>query len=429
MPKNKLIGNVAEFGLFQSLARSRARIITSALVSALVSTGLALVSAHYILERSDSVGLNMLLITLNMLVLMVSAYLLAIVVGDLCFAGPWREQVILGLRPELDERDDRDTLVVRDHTAEFLIAIGVIFALHAAALNVMAGGFLDRYHNEAFFEVRMRAEDPEERIAALRDMASPTQSALWERAGARAVARDALTDAHPEVRAQAAWTAGTMGLIEARPALVTILRDTAQPEATRAAAALALGRMGDAVEARDALIQTLAQARSEALRHDTLRAMALMRAPAFGDTLARHIESPDEMTATLALWALRQGPAVTQREAVHAALSRATPGQRRCALLDALKFVGDDEDLIWARKQFAREDPGERCETRSWEDRDERRHTLIYGDPPRAKLLKIVANAGQAKAQRAWFEQIVADNGEPYEVRQVAGQVLKQLGP
>jgi NO-binding membrane sensor protein with MHYT domain len=100
MPRIKLVTNVSEYALLRGLARTRARLVVSTLLATAAMVGFGLWSAHYVLEVSSSVGVNLGLITFNMMVMLVAAYLQTVLIGDIVFSGPWREQVILGEQPE-----------------------------------------------------------------------------------------------------------------------------------------------------------------------------------------------------------------------------------------------------------------------------------------------------------------------------------------
>jgi hypothetical protein len=130
----------------------------------------------------------------------------------------------------------------------------------------------------------------------------------------------------------------------------------------------------------------------------------------------------------LALWALREAKPDGLRVWLRAELESPAlkPGERRCALLDAMKMVATEQDVDWARLQYVREAPEERCEVVYWEERDERRHTLIYGDTTRVKLLKAVANAGGVTKHAEWFRRIAQDSGEPQHARELASLILQQ---
>ena len=206
--KFKLTGNVSEFGLFKSFVATRSRLIASVVGTTVLTWGLGYLGATYIMDQSASVGLNILLIALMMLGVMVTAYLQGVLVGDLCFQGAWREQVVLGKRA-----GGREAVVLKDHNAEFFIVVFLLVLGNAFLIDTVAGDFFETYHNEAFFRARLRAGDPQERISALRDVADPDPvRAVGERDAAGQILTDgAWGTLLPEVREQAAWEPGGDG--------------------------------------------------------------------------------------------------------------------------------------------------------------------------------------------------------------------------
>lgn len=428
MPKLKLVSNVSEFGLFQGIAKTRIRLLIATALATAAMLGLGLWSADYVLERSTSVSLNLLLITANMFVMMIAAYMQALTMGDLFFPGPWREQIVLGQRPDLQDPDAE--LVVRNHNAEFMILLIGLIILNAFLINVSAGGFLDTYHNEGFFRVRLRHEAPAERIEALKDMVEPTQADLWTLPGLHKVVISAITDPSPEVQVQAIWNAGKMNIEAARAPLTALLKDPKTPGPVLAEASLAIGRMGKDFESREAI-----EAQLKAHQDDpktligALRGLALMKDQDAANAILPFIDHRDKDVVINAYFALREIGAKDVKPALLKRITEKTDlsDQERCALLDTLKMISSPEDIPWAQRQFIRAAPDQKCEHVVWEDRDEQRRYILYYDDVRTKYIKIVANSGGGAEHKRWFELIASDPDEPWSVRETAGLVLKQL--
>lgn len=419
MPKIKLVTNVSEYALLRGLARTRGRLVASTVVATGVMIGAGLWSAHYVLEISSSVVLNLFLITFNMMLMLVAAYLQTVLVGDLFFSGPWREQVILG-----ETRGSE--MSVQSHNAEFMIVLFLLVVGNALAVNVAAGGFLDTYHTEGFFRSRLRAEAPAERLAAMEYMTDPMNFELWEVDGVRDLVVEHLDDPDPETRRQAIWNAGEMDITAARDALIAIVQDDEQEVETRAVAAEALGKLGNKEKARTALEGVLSTASNERVLVSALRGLALMKSPLSVEAALPLTKSEDEAVMLHAFWVLRNSGEPSLRSMLHEQLELDPQGKRRCALLDTLKMVANEEDVTWARRQFARASPEADCEPVVWQERNERQHYVLYSDTFRVKYLKIVANATGGE-HRAWFERIVADPEQPWRVREVASEIVKRL--
>ena len=237
MPRIKLVTNVSEYALLRGLVRTRARLIGSTVVATAATFFAGRWSAHYVLEVSSSVTLNLVLITCLMMLVLVSAYLQAVLVGDLFFDPSWREQVVLGQKTA--------EVTVKDYSAEFMIVLMLLVVLNGVGVNAVAGGFLDTYHAEGFFRSRLRAEDPAERRAALEDISDPLNFELWENTAVRQLVLGHLRDEDLEARQIAIWNTGEMEIHAARDELIAIAKDASEPNEVRAGAAEALGQLGN----------------------------------------------------------------------------------------------------------------------------------------------------------------------------------------
>lgn len=436
MPKITFVSNVSDLGFFRGLARTRNRLIASTLAATLVAVAGGLGAAYYIMERSASVGGNMLLITLVLMLILGAAYLQAMLAGDLFFPGPWRQQVILGDRAMIERAatgEDEDVQTsVHDHSAEFMIMLVLGFALTAAGINAAAGGFMGRYNTEGFFRTQLRSSIIEDRLTALKDMANPTQTALWTNPQLHQLVTETIGDAEPRVREQAIWNAGAMQIEGARAPLMTALADTRAPDTLRAEAAVALGKLGETQTAREALTALAIDKKAPSpLRVGALRGLTIMKAHGATEAIAPLIDDADPLVSLHALWLLRELRARHARAAVKAAIDAVAddPKQldRKCALYDTLKLISEEDDILWARRQFLREPAEARCERVLWTERDDHNRIIRYGDTFRVKTLKIVANTGHADKHRDWFSRISADSSHAFHTREVAATILKEL--
>ncbi len=416
MPKIRLVTNVSEYGLLGPLAKTRGRLIASAVVMTAVMLGVGLGSASFVLATSSSVLTNLVLITFNMMLMLIAAYLQAVVAGDLFFSEGWRQKVILG--------DANVAGPVKDHNAEFMVILMLAVVANALAVNYGAGGFLDKYHAEGFFEARMRSDVAEERLAAMQELIDPMNYDIWERDAIHAVLVDGLDDPDPAVREHVIWNAGELEVTEARDVLTTIALDSKESSETRAEAAVALGKLGSVETSRKALEELARTSPDETVAIGALRGIAIMGSQLSTEAVLERAKLDLESDVGIhALYTLRmlQNPEI--REWLRAELDKEPEKKTRCALLDTLKLVANDDDVTWARLRFAREPKEVGCKPLIWEERNERQHYIMYGDSFRVKFLKIVANASGVE-QEAWFQRIVADPSEPWRVREVANEVV-----
>lgn len=417
MARLRFSTDISDLGLFRQFASSRRRLIVSTVVATLLCWAFGLVSSWYALEQSTSVVFNLFLITANMMVVLVTASLQAIVVGDFTFQGPWREQVILGNHSERE-------VSVRNHGAEFMLIVTVGIVLNVAAVEFGSGGFFDRYHHEGFFEVRLRADDAEERLAALETLRDPMNFMLWERPGLRDLVVRHLKDPDASVRQAALFCVGLLRIESAAPQVLSLFRND-PANSVRGEAAVTLSRIATSDEARKALENAVNDGNPE-VRIGAFRGLAMLKSPLSVPTIHAAFVSEEPQTRVLAYWVARLIEDPTTRPLLRARLEENLVLEERCAVLDALKMVATKEDVVWARLQFSTAPKAQTCAPQIWEERDERQHYVTYSDSLRVKYLKIVANADSA-GQREWFERVVGDKAEEEYARQVAGEVLKQL--
>lgn len=430
MPRIQLVTDVSKWGLLTWPAQTRSRLIISTLVATALTIAFGFWSAHYILDISASVMLNLLIITLTMMFVLVAAFLQAILVADLFFPGPWREHVFLGNKPETSALD---LSAVDDHSAEFTIVIILLVLANAFGINVGTGNFLDQYHNEGFFQVRMRSSAPKERIGALEKLGEPNSYRLWEREAIQELMVDALDDPDPDVRAQAIWNAGSLELARARTPLRAILDDEDAPDPIRGEAAIALGKLGEDAEARQSMQEIATSEKPTALRVDAIRGIGLIGSHRALPTLVTLIADPDETVMVYAFWALGRSGSNQEvaRDALRAVID-ARPFEKDaitlelCAALDAFKMVAIKEDTTWARRQFQRVNPDLKCQGLFWEERDGRPQQILWAEAVRLKLLKIVANTNPFD-HRDWIQRLVNDPDEEWYLREVADEILRQM--
>jgi hypothetical protein len=429
-PRIQLVTDVSKWGLLKWPAQTRGRLAGTAIAATILAFVGGFAAAHYVLELSTSVLLNLLVITAAMMLVIIAGFLQAVLAADLFFPGAWREHVFLGNKPH---NDKLDLSAVDDHSAEFIILIVILVALNAVALNLGTGGFLDTYHNEGFFQVRMRSANPNERVAALEKLAEPNSYRLWERSAIKSLIIDAFDDPHPDVRSQAIWNAGALELPAARSRLRDILNDVTATDPVRGQAAIALGKLGEDAEARQPMEAIVTSDAGQQLRIDALRGLGLMASNRAIPTLAATLDDPDPDVMAYAFWAIgrsgrNQAPA---RDAVRAILDAhsfdaTTIDRRTCAALDAFKMVASDDDTTWARRQFQRVPAELRCPGLIWEERDGRPQQILWEEPVRLKLLKTVANTNPFD-NRDWIQRLVNDPNEDWYLREVADEILRQM--
>ncbi len=429
MARMQLVSNVSKWGMLQWPAQSRSRLVIFTLLVSAATGGLSLWGADYAINRSHSVMLNLIMMTSCLVLLVIAAFSQAVLVGDLFFGSKWREQIFLGKKPVRSEHA-HDERVADERSAEFLVLLICLFVANGFAINTAAGGFMDYYQNEGFSKVRLRADEPSERIAALVDIADPFNQKLGERSGIQDAVVASFADPDDGVRAQGVWTAGRLKMQSARPALMSTLGDAAESSAVRAQAAISLGKLGNDTESRRLLEQFATDSTDHELQLGCVRGLGLMASGLSVATLGTLAESENEGVMVHAFWALGQVGNDLAREVVKKHVDAEPTGVFRCAVYDAFKMTATKDDTMWARREFQRiersDNKEDDCARVFWEDGSAKIYDIVWGETVRIKLLKIVANTNPFDHQE-WIQRLVNDPSESWRVREVADEVLKQM--
>ena len=423
----KLVTDVSQWGLLTWPAKSRFRLVVCTVAATALTIIAALASADYILEQSASVIINLLLITGNMMFLLVAAFLQTVLIGDLFFSDSWREEIFLGNKSD-DDDETLDVTAVNDHNAEFVIILFLAIVFNAVALNYASGDFFAQYHDEGFFQVQMRADDPDERLSALTNIADPVNNRLWERDGLRELIIDSFDDPDDEVRRRAIWTAGALDIRRARPALRDIAADHPDAE-TRQKAAFVLGQLGRNSASLEVLEELVGDDEPTAVRIGALRGLAMMEDSRAVETLVEHVDDNDDEVMAHAFWALARIGSNEPRDQIRQILEEEKDegeGIRRCATLEAFKLVATEEDADWARRQFRRTDADKQCEGLTFEEPNENIHYVIWPESIRIKWLKTVGNTDPFSHHR-WIKRLISDPEEEVHVRDVAAEINRQM--
>jgi len=421
----KLVTNVSEFGLFTSLARSRLRLVIAVIVGNAAMFGLSWWVADFVMNTSASVGLNLVLIALTMLSLLACSYLEAMLVGDLFFGGRWRERVLLNQRLEIDPDSPEgiDVGHFKTHNLTFLIVVAVLIIANYFGTNAVTGDYLGEYHELGFQLTQLRDDDPEAKLHAYQELTKPIYKHLWNDPRVVASLRKELDSGHPELEQWAAWGAGQMSLRSLYEPLLARMTDTHATTATRGAAAIALGKLRDprAWPALQAFLQQ--NLADEPLTIDALRAIAVARAPEFGEQVRPLVKDPRPLVRAYAFYALQQLADPDAHDMLLAIYKNGEP-QDRCGALEALKFIATHDDVQHLKDTFvllADDDPS--CQEVLWIEPNDTKHKIIWNETHRVKLLKAVWNASHGD-ETEWYATLAMDKQMVWPVRAQAADLI-----
>ena len=425
--KFQLITNVSEFGLFQSLAKTRLRLVIAAVTATAAWYGATFWVAGFVNGRSTSVELNLVVIAAALLLLLAASYIDAMLLGDLFFPGNWRERVLLGKRPDAVEADSLDMARHQSFNLQFLIAVAVMIAANYYGANLVTGDYMDEYHDIGFLLTRLRSNDTPDKTAALAELATPLYRPRWQEARVKSAIVQELDNPDDDIRGWAVYAVGQARYEDHFDRLVVEL-DSKSHE-TSAFAAEALGKLGEK-RATAPLVAYLAGSTDRRRQLGALRGLAQLKDPAAGPDIYALTRSTDAQVQAHAFWALGQVEYHDAHDDLVALWETGSP-QEKCGALEAIKYIPAAEDAERFKKEFLLVSDEHQCPWVHWEDRDEIKTPIMYKGHYRTKFLKIIANSlvrhGKILPARDWFLLVASDKDRPYETRKQADDIIRLI--
>jgi hypothetical protein len=427
--KFQLITNVSEFGLFQSLAKTRLRLVIAATLATAAWYGATFWVAGFVNGRSTSVELNVVVIAASMLLLLTASYIGAMLFGDLFFPGRWRERVLLGKRIDADPNaaDSLDVARHQNFNLQFLIAVVVLIAGNYFGANLVTGDYMDEYHDVGFLLTQLRSDVTTDKTAALAELSTPLYRGRWQDPRVKSAIVDELDSADPEIRGWAVYAVGAAQYEDHFDRLVAEL--DSDSDDTSAYAAEALGKLGDK-RAVGALITFLERSKHPRRQLGALRGLAQLKDPSAGPAIQKLTTSQFGEVQAHAFWALGQ----VEYHAAHPdllALYEKGSAAEKCGALEAMKYIPAKEDAERFKKEFVLVKDETQCPWVHWEDRDEIKTPVMYKGFFRTKFLKIIANSlvrhGKIYPERDWFVLAASDKDRPFETRKQADDIVSLI--
>lgn len=431
---NRLLANASELGLFSGLATSRARLILSGAAAVALTMGYGFALSRYLNERSTDVGLNVVWITLQLLLVLVAGYVVAMGIGAHVFGDGWRRRTFLGERPapasEGGEELEIDAL--RDHSMAFYGIVAASVAAVYVALTLATGGYISAYNEVGYFRTLLRSDVAEERVRALRGLVDPVNYASAQSEVIREQVTEAVRDPDPEVAAWAAWAAGHREMLATQPALLQLALDGSAATEARVEAAHALGRLRDPLAERRLAAALAGAAGEERLAGAFATALGLMNATEAVPALVALVGTGSAQLDAQLFWALRQSRSTEPRQIVVSAWQQADNLEARCAAAEALKMASTLQDVEALRAAFAETERGTRCEAveraeRLYDDEEPMDPiTYVVGEPLRKKYLTALFNI-RPPGLAEWLAEVAWTEAESDEMKVYADNLYQAL--
>jgi hypothetical protein len=433
--KFKLLANPGDIGLFVGLARTRGRLVASAVVSVALVMGVAFGVSVWVRGGGGGPLTNIGVITGMLIGFILVGYIVSMLIADLFFPGRWRERVLLKM--EVAESSlEEDVAAMKDYSFHFLgLNVGALLGLLFLS-ELVTGGFLSYYQQVGGIMTLMRSDSPEDRILGLNRASHALNGERWTHPQLQAEVRRLVDDPDIEVRKQAFFSAGRMQVLDAGPSILTQLR-TSTDSTLRAEAATALGRLRHRDAAPELINRLTDSTLTTQEREGVLYGMAFWPEGPFGPAL---------LTAAKQC-ALSPGQRFTEQQGIllfylfgklHPPGASAVAidwldGTRceaslaeRCAAAEALEKIGQEEDLPRLKAIFEATPTDLKCEAAYWRYRDEATLSVVESELLAAKVLKAVGNRPSFKIV-SWLIKINKDTKMPTPLRNIAANYANAL--
>ena len=428
MQRFTLIASVGDLGLLSGLAASRSRLTGAAIVGTLAVIGYGLAIRGFVTNQSESITLNVLLITAQFFLIFAVAYVQAMFVGALAFGEEWRARVLAGERKRGDDSTEIEIHTLRDHSLQFYGIFALAIAFSYGAVIATTGNFVRNYNETGYYLTLFRSDESELRIQAIRALVDPLHEQSAASRPVRERLAEAVRDEDPEVATWAAWACGHLQVQEATPDLLQLLQN-GEREA-RIEAALALGRIRDP-EAERRLLALLPSSHDDPeFAQAIVTALGLMPSTSAVPTLVGLLGVSTPEFDTAALWAIGRSRRTDVREAILAGWE-SSEGPLRCAYSEALKHATTVEDYERMRAAFRDEDAMD-CERIVFRGRQyDPEHPLepveyVVREELRLKYLKAAFNIGGPELEE-WLREVAWDDTESVPMRNQADDLAEAL--
>lgn len=430
-----IVPNVYDMGIFSATLSSRLRLRVTTGIVLLVIAALYAGLGHFLRNYSRWPMLNIGLIILLFIAIIASSYLVAVVIGDVIFPGPWREKMRLG-DSYVPEKIEEQQALLKNHSLYFIFLwIACLLSL-IWSYDFAMGKPLNWYQKTGTLIASMKSDDPFDRIAVLKTLSNPLRKASWEDPEIREAIVKILTDSDPDVLAQASYLAGRAQVVEGSEQLMALVK-TGPNDRVRAEASLALGRI-EWKPARGLFIHTMRES-FEKNRQDAVLLPALFYAfsglkdPSAATLTIQILEScleKRDCSPEIRLYAFFYLKSLRVKQSVELALeyfdTRDLDLETRCLAADSLRFTASKNDVPALKRRFDETPSDLQCEDIYRKHHSEALVLLFEKDPLKALWVRSVGNQ-MDKSDYDWIYAIGDNKAENPSVRKVAEIYIRAM--
>lgn len=424
----EIIPNMYELGLFKRTMQSRQRLRITAAIALTVLCLLYFGVGRLIHYVALSLSLSYLCIVGLYFCVLIVSYLVALVVGDIMFAGPWLKKMRLGRKFLPDDIEEQKALV-KNRNGYFICVWAASFAILVLGCDFVTGSHVHWFHTYGGILYSMNSDSADERKLVLKTISNPYYGEKWQNEEIREKLEELVLDSDNDVRGYAAYICGKAKISEASANLIALLNDHTMPDDVRAEAAIALGRL-EWKPARSQLLTVLRerfkQNRSDnVLTPSILYAFFTMKDPiaapdAMNILQTCLVESCSESVLQYAFFYLKSlrikqaaSTAFDYLSSEHASVSS------QCYAADILRFTASPNDVPKMKSAFDHTAQSQECPVVYRKFHGEAAVILFEQDTMRALFVRAIGNLKRPE-DYDWIWMVGSNTAENLQTRKVA---------
>ncbi len=432
----ELIPNMYEIGLFKFVLASQRRLRISCAVSILATVVSFFAIGRVLRYCFLPFWANSCLMLVLYIGAIAAAYIVALTIGDIWFAGPWREKMRLGSR-FVPSSIDEEKALIRNKNFLFIVFWAISIAIFAFGADFVTGSNLRWYHTYGGLIHSMHSEDASEREAVLKSLSNAIHDKKWQNPDIRDQLATMIDDPDSAVRARAAYIVGRAKIVEAADGLARLLRDDTASDDARSEAAIALGRL----EWMPARAHLLAVLRSTFATNHGDNGVMMSILYAFYEmqdqTVARDIseivetcrDSGDcgvDLQAYAYFYLKSMRPKTAAALAFSVLDNAQTTTAQKCFAADLVRFTASKTDIPKIKSLFDKAPRDLECPVMYRKFHSEAAVVLFEKDTMRALFVRAVGNLKDA-ADYDWIWMVGANANENMRTRKVAEMYARAL--
>ena len=423
-----VIPNMYELGLFKRAMQSRKRLRVTAAVALVVLCLLYFGVGRLVHFVALSLALSYLCIAGLYFCVLIVSYLVALVVGDIMFAGPWLKKMYLGREFVTDDIEEQKALVKNRH-GYFICVWAAAFAIMVLGCDWITGAHVHWFHTYGGILYSMNSDSVEERRLVLKTISNSYYGKKWQNEDIREKLAEMILDDDNDVRGYAAYICGRAKISEASSNLIALLNDRSMPGDVRAEAAIALGRL-EWKPARSQLLTVLRE-HFEQDRSDSVLIPSILYA---FFTMKDNLAAPDAMNILHVCLSESCGENVLQyaffylkslriKQAAATAFDYLSSDHAsvssRCYAADILRFTASPADVPMMKSAFENTPQALECPVVYRKFHGEAAVILFEQDTMRALFVRAIGNLKRPEDYN-WIWMVGSNTAENLQTRKVA---------